>query len=256
MAEPTNAEPWSDAYREADARGLGYVGTDLLLLGLARGEGVVGEVLRELGATPTAISKVLDPIYANREASPRPETDELGRPWHVRATPAAEQARGRASGIAIALGVPETWAHLLIALAYDRSGFHSSVLRHVGASRFAIIEALKVRGIAVPSKPPPRDRDPMTQAVILPDAHARIVVAELGRRSIADRATYFDEEGSGRWGYGGIPKRPGDAQVTAQASIDLRGIVRVALDEAGLPQPAEDDWETLWPCEQMTGPFG
>lgn len=245
MEEPTHADPWGEAYQEADARGLGYVGTDLLLLGLARGEGVVGGVLRELGATPSAIAASLDPIYASREASPRPETDELGRPWHVRATPAAEQARGRASGIAIALGVRETGAHLLIALAYDRSGFHASVLRQVGVSRSAIIEALKVRGIAVPSKPPPRDPDPITQAVILPDAHARIVVAELGRISLADRATYFDEEGSGRWGYGGVPGRPGDARVSAQATVDLRRIVRDALDEAGLPQPAESDWETF-----------
>ena len=99
----------------------------------------------------------------------------------------------------------------------------------------------------MPPDPPPRDPEPMTQAVILPDANARIVVAELGRRSIADRATYFDEEGSGRWGYGGVPERPGDAKISAQASIDLRAIVRAALEEAGLPQPSEDDWKTFGP---------
>ena len=206
---------------------------------------MVGEVLRDLGATPAAITAVIDPIHASSVEAPRPDTDELGRPWHVRATPAAEQARGRAGGIAIALGQRETWVHMLLALAYDRSGIHASVLRQIGVSRTAIVQALKTRGVAVPSNPPARDADPLTQAVILPDAHARIVVAELGRRSIADQATYFDEEGSGRWGYGGVPERPDDARVSAQASIDLREIVRAALEGAGLPQPTEDDWESF-----------
>ena len=247
LEEPTRVEPWSDAYREADVRGLGHVGTDLLMLGLARSDGVAGEVLRDLGATPAAITPVIDQICASNVASPRPETDELGRPWHLRATPAAEQARGRAHGIAIALGERDTWQHLLLALVYDRDGLHASVLRQVGVGRSAIVEALKARGVAVPPNPPPRDADPTTQAVILPDAHARLVVAELGSRSIADQATYFDEEGSGRWGYGGVPERPGDARVSAQAAIDLRGIVRAALEEAGLPQPSEDDWESFAP---------
>jgi hypothetical protein len=245
MLEESHPEPWSNARREADARGLGHIGTDLILLGLARGTGVAGDVLRDLGVTPEAITRIVDDIHASSIASPPPETDELGRPCHVRATPAAEQARGRASGIAIALGDHETWAHLLLALAYDRSGIHASVLRRIGVSRTAIVEALKNRGVAVPNKPPPRDPDPTTQAVILPDPHARVVVAELGRRSIADRAMYFDEEGAGRWGYGGVPERPDDARISAQASIDLRGIVHEALDEAGLPQPAEDDWTSL-----------
>ena len=245
MEDATHAEPWSETHREAEARGLGHVGTDLLLLGLSRADGVAGDVLRDLGATPAAITPILDQIDASNHASPRPETDEFGRPWHVRATPAVEHARGRAEGIAIGLGARETQAHLLLALAYDRHGFHSSILRQLGVSRSAIVEALKARGVAVPVNAPPSDPDPMTQGVTLPDAHARIVVAELGRRSIADRATYFDEEGSGRWGYGSVPDRPDDASISAQASIDLRGIVRAALEEAGLPQPAEDDWESI-----------
>ena len=247
----TDVEPWSDAFREAEARGVSHFGTDLLLLGLARGNGVAGEVLRELGATPAAITPIIDEIYVSSIRPRRPETDEFGRPWHVRPTPAAEHARGRANGIAIGLGERERWVHLLLALAYDRSGIHCSILQRLGVSRFAIVEALKVRGVAVPPNAPPRDRDPQTQAVILPDAHARVVVAELGRRSIADRDRYFDEEGSGRWGYGGVPERPADARIGAQASIDLRSIVREALDDAGLPQPAEDDWVSYGPAESI-----
>lgn len=200
-------------------------------------------MLRGLGATPEAIAPVIDGMVADGAVAPKPETDELGRPWHLRPTPAAEHARGAATGIAIGLGERETYVHLLLALAYDRSGIHAGILRHVGVSRQAIVDALRERGVAVPPKPPARDPDPQTQAVILPDAHARVVGSELSRRSLADRATYFDEEGSGRWGYGGLPDRPGDARVSAQASIDLRGIVREALEEAGLPQPAETNWE-------------
>ena len=245
MAEEAQLDPWSFAHREADARGLGYIGTNLVLLGLARTHSVAGEVLRDLGATPEAISRIIDGTKTSANSSPRPETDEHGRPWHPRATPAAEQARGRASGIAIALGEREVWVHLLLALAYDRSGSHASILRRIGVSRAAIVDTLKDRGVAVPSKAPPRDPDPTTQAVVLPDAHARLVVAELGRRSIADRAAYFDEEGHGRWGYGGVPERPDDARVSAQASVDLRGIVHEVLEDAGLPQPAEDAWASF-----------
>jgi hypothetical protein len=189
------------------------------------------------------MTPVIDQLNTSSVAAPRPERDELGRPWHVRATPAAEQARGWARGIAVAQGERETYAHLLLALAYDRDGVHNIILRQVGVSRAAIVEALKAHGVTVPPNPPPRDPDPMTQVVTLPDAHARVVVAELGRRSLADRATYFDGEGSGRWGYGGVPERPGDAHITAQAAIDLREIVQTALENAGLPQPAEADWE-------------
>lgn len=245
MEEPVGVDPWADAHREADARGVGHLGTDLLLLGLARGEGVAGEVLRDLGATTERMTPLIDQLSAGREASTRPGPDEMGRPRHVRPTPAAEHARGRANGLAIALGVRESATHLLLALAYDRSGVHAGVLKQLGVSRSAIVESLKARGVAVPPSVPPRDADPMTQAVLLPDAHARVVVAELGRRSVADRATYFDEEGSGRWGYGGVPERPGDARVTAQAGIDLRSIVQAALAEAGLPQPPDDDWGSL-----------
>jgi Clp amino terminal domain, pathogenicity island component len=208
VAEEAYLDPWSDAHREADARGLGYIGTDLVLLGLARSEGLVGEILRGLGATPEAITPVIDQINSNSVASPRPDTDEQGRPRHVRATPRTEHARGRAHGIAIGLGERQAPVHLLLAIAYDRDGIHASVLRQIGVSRTAIVDAVKSRGIAVPPSPPPRDADPITQAVILPDAHARIVVDELVRRSVADRAAYFDEEGSGRWGYGGVPERP------------------------------------------------
>jgi hypothetical protein len=50
MDEPIDVDPWADAHREADARGLDHVGTDLLLIGLARGQGTAADVLRDLGA--------------------------------------------------------------------------------------------------------------------------------------------------------------------------------------------------------------
>jgi len=112
------------------------------LLGLSRADGVAGAVLRDLGVTSATLTPVLDRIYASDHASPRPKTDEFGRPWHVRATPPAEQARGRAEGIATGLGERQGRVHLLLALAYDRDGFHSSILRQLGVSRSSIVEAL------------------------------------------------------------------------------------------------------------------
>ena len=237
--------PWAEAHREADARSLGYIGTDLVLLGLARGEGVAGDVLRDLGATPAAIEAAIDRLHANDETS-RPEAGVKGRPSRVRPTPAAEHARGRASGIAIGLGERTTREHLLLALAYDRSGIHTDVLHQVGVTRSAIVEVLRAQGIGATS-PPPRDPDPMTQSVTMPDAHARVVAAELGRRSIGVRATYSDEEGHGRWSYGGARERPGDACVRAQESIDLRGLsARHSMLPASRNLP-EEQWETLTP---------
>jgi ClpA/ClpB-like protein len=76
-------DPWAEAYREARERRLGYIGTDLLLLGLARTTGVASEVLRELGATPDAISAAIDalgvrPPLRTRAASSTPMAARSG----------------------------------------------------------------------------------------------------------------------------------------------------------------------------------
>jgi hypothetical protein len=233
---------WSQAHRKAAELGLDYVGTDLLLLGLTQGGGVAAEVLAELGATEESVSSVVARLLTSA-----PPSREPGRKEHPRPTPAAEHARGRAEGIAIGLGVSEATVHTLLALAYDRHGVHASVLRILGVDRREIVRRLAARGIEVPADPPPPDPAPHTESVVLPDAQARLVAAELGRRSTERPDWFFDAWGGGSWGYGQMPDRPGDSRISAEPRIGLRPIVIDVLRSAGQPAPPEDAWETTLP---------
>src|SRR5262245_14323061 len=150
-------DAWSEAIAEAGKLGVGYVGTDMLLLGLTQTEGLAAEVLAAAGATEQAIARIVE---GHNRAEETPATEqELAYP---RPTPAAEQARGRAEGFGIALGIESGSVCRLVALAYDRGGLHASTLHLVGADRAAIVRALADRGVAVPPTPPTPDRRPMT----------------------------------------------------------------------------------------------
>src|SRR3954468_11173846 len=96
-------DPWWEAEREARDHGLGYVGDDLLLLGLSRTEGPAGQVLRDLGATPEKVLELIDSFGWQ----PARDLDDAAR-TNPRTSPAVEQTRGRAEGIAIGLGRDQT----------------------------------------------------------------------------------------------------------------------------------------------------
>ena len=231
-------DAWSEAIAEARKLGVGYVGTDMLLLGLTRTEGLAAEVLAQAGATEAAIAKIVEDT--NGADKPPATEQELAYP---RPTPAAEHARGRADGFAIALGIESRSVCLLLALAYDRGGLHASTLRLVGAGRGAIVRALADRGVAVPPTPPAPDRRPMTVSVILPDEQARAVVHELSRRSTEDMEFWFDPWGSASWGYGAVKDRPDDARISGEERINLRALVPEILAANGYPLPPDDAWE-------------
>ena len=232
-----------DAWTEADAIAheldVGYVGTDMVLLGLTRTEGMAAEVLSAAGATEAAIA----PIVRSTNLSAKHDAEEA-ETGHIRPTPAAEHARGRAEGIGIALGIEEPSVRLLLALAYDRYGLHSSVLRHVGASRAAIVEALAKRGVPIPPTPPAPDRVPLSVSVTLPDDQARVVAAELARRSTDDMAYWFDAWGGASWGYGGVEGRPTEGRIYGEERIDLPSLVSEILAAGGYPQPPAEAWKT------------
>jgi hypothetical protein len=231
-------DAWSEAAAFARELGVGYVGTDMLLLGLTRTDGVAAEVLAEAGVTEEAVAKLIRDINRAGEA---PATEqELANP---RPTPAAQHARGRAEGFGIALGIESASVRLLLALAYDRNGLHSSTLHHIGADRAAIVRALADRGILVPPTPPAPDRAPFSVSVILPDEQARVVARELAKRSTEDMDFWFDAWGSGRWGYGGVEGRPGDARISGEEQINLPALVREILVANGYPPPPDDAWE-------------
>jgi hypothetical protein len=231
-------EAWSDAYREARDRALGYVGTDLLLLGLSRTDGPAGEVLRELGATPDRVLGVLDDL---RWSPAREMTDQL-REYPV-ATPRAEHARGRAEGIAIGLGRQQRQADLLLALAYDRDGVHNAILRRLGIDSASIVRALATRGVTVPAVDPPPPPPSHNIVLTLPDEQHQIVVRALSRASVADQHRFFDQWGGAYWGTNSVPERPGFGFVTATEELGLRDLATTALVDAGYPPPPEDAWE-------------
>jgi hypothetical protein len=233
-------DPWSEAYREAQERKLGYIGTDLLLLALARTSGVAGDVLRELGATPEAISAAIDVVIVERP----PDIDAV-RIEHPADTPRTAHARGRAEGLAIATGAKESAAHLLLALAYDRDGIHSGLLQRVGVDRAAIVTRLADRGIAVPPKPPAPDREPQPVQLVLPAEQADVVVRALSKATVADQDRFFDAHGGGRWGFNAVPDRPGFNHIFATRDLGLREFASEVLRAAGYLEPPEDAWKDL-----------
>jgi hypothetical protein len=231
-------DAWTEAAAIAMELGVGYVGTDMLLLGLTRTEGMAADLLAGAGATEDAVAAIVD--HTDRSL-PAAEDADLA---HPRLTPAAQQAWGRAEGIGIALGISSGSIRLLLALAYDRYGVHGSVLRHVGADRAAIVAALADRGVPVPPLPPAPDRTPHSVSVTLPDEQARVVAAELARRSTEDVDYWFDAWGGASWGYGGVEGRPADARISGEERIGLHELVPEILAESGYPRPPDDAWES------------
>ena len=232
-------DAWSEATAIAKDLGVAYIGTDMLLLGLTRTEGLAADTLAAAGATEAAVAAIV--MHTERSEDPAAAETNVAYP---RPTPAAEHARGRAEGLGIALGISDASVRLLLALAYDRWGVHSSVLRFVGADRARIVETLAARGVPVPPSPPAPDRTPHSVTVILPDEQARAVAAELARRSVADRAYWFDAWGGASWGYGGVPGQPADSRISGEERIGLHELVPEILAASGYPPPPDDAWET------------
>jgi Clp amino terminal domain, pathogenicity island component len=233
-------DPWAEAIREAREHELGYVGTDLVLLGLSRTDGPAGQVLRELGATPEKLFEVIDRFGW----TPANDVDELLK-MYPRETPAAHHARGRAEGIAIGLGKQETQVDLLLALAYDRNGFHQAILGQLGIDSPSIVAAVARRGLPVPATPPPSRPEPPSLQLVLPLEQRDVVLKAIEKATIEDRARFFDEYGQGRWGMNAIPERPGYGFISATDGLGLREIATAALTEAGYPPPPEDAWTKL-----------
>jgi hypothetical protein len=217
-------DAWVEAEREARKRGLGYVGTDLLLLGLARSTGIAAEVLGELGVTVEAVEVAIDDLPRVRDAA---TVD------HPRATPRTERLLGVAQGLAIGTGERSTNAHLLLALAYDRNGPHVGVLRTLGVARGMIVGRLAGRGVKVPPKPPPSDASAKSDQLVLPRDQAEIVIQALVRGIKDDPLRFVDGEGEGRWGFNHVDDRPGYMRIVAEPGLGLNQIAAEALRAAG-----------------------
>ncbi|HET8785447.1 MAG TPA: Clp protease N-terminal domain-containing protein [Candidatus Limnocylindrales bacterium] len=233
------SDPWTEAWAIAKELDVSYVGTDMLLMALTRTDGMAADVLAAAGATEAAVAGIVTQTNRPGAIPADPQAD----PAHRRLTPAANVTRGRAEGLGIALGIADGSVRLLLALAYDRNGVHSSVLHHLGVDRGALVQALADRGVPVPATPPAPDRTPHLVWVTLPDEQARVVVAELARRSTEDMEHWFDAWGNSSWGYGGVDDERGDARIYGEERIDLRKLVPEILAASGYPPPPEDAWE-------------
>ncbi len=65
--EQTLRAAWTEAFAIARDLGAGYVGTDMLLMGLTRTEGAAAEVLAAAGATEAAVAAIVTPT--NRDGA-------------------------------------------------------------------------------------------------------------------------------------------------------------------------------------------
>jgi Clp amino terminal domain, pathogenicity island component len=236
-------DAWREAAaiaREADAT---WLGTDMLLVGLTRSGGVAQAVLAEAGITDAAFSQEV--IQANRTQVGVRQQDQQSDP---KPTPAAEQARGCADGLALALAIEDRHVTLLLALLYDRDGLHGWMFRRAGADRGSLVRALAARGAGVPPTMPAPEPPRRTEQVTLPEAQADVVIDELVRRTTTEPAEWFDAWGAASWGYGADPDRPDVTRITGETRIRLRELVPEILAANGFPEPTEDAWETLDPA--------
>jgi hypothetical protein len=219
-------ELWLDAWALAAERGQETLTTDLLLVALARQPGVAGEVLRSLGASEDALLHAIPPARA-----------QSGRPAAFIATsPAVEQARGRAEGLALGAGLPLDPTDVLVALAYDDSGMHASVLRFVGVDRGEIVERLRSLGVRTPPVAPPLDMPSKSVSFSLTEDEARLVIDELVARTTSGDRELIGSSGRSRWGYGRDAADPGRVRIHVEPDIPIDDIVAGILgftDEKG-----------------------
>ena len=219
-------ELWFDAWALAAERDQERQTTDLLLVALARQPGVVGEVLRSLGASEDALRRAIPPA---RAPSGR-------RAAFIATSPAFEQARGRAEGLALGAGRPTDPTDVLIALAYDDTGMHASVLRFVGVDRGEIVERLRSLGVHTPPVAPPPDMPAKSASFSLTDDQARVVIDELAARTTRGDRDLIGPTGRSRWGYGRDPVDPARVRIHAEPDIPIDDVVASILgfaDEKG-----------------------
>ena len=209
-------ELWMDAWDLASERGQAVLTTDLLLVALARQPDTAGDVLRSLGAADAALFRVIPPG--------RPAPGAQGSAL-VATSPAVEQARGRAQGIALGLGVPVDSPHVLLALAYDDAGMHASVLQSLAVDRGDIVERLQNAGVRVPTAAPPPDASLKSESISLAPDEARLVIDALLARTTSGEGGLMGPNGRSRWGYGVDREDDGRVRIYAEPQVPLRSIV-------------------------------
>jgi ATP-dependent Clp protease ATP-binding subunit ClpA len=199
----------------------GWVGCEHYLLALVAEPSAATEVLAELGVTYDR----LDAYMRNLRGDPDWGLPRYQERHGLSPSPAAYRLEARAEGLALAWGhrspTPEHW---LLAMVYVDGGV-GDVLHQHGASRQAILDALRRRGVRVPEvEPPPYRPWRFVQ---------RIEVTEAELQPVIDLLIQRHSSGSGpRWGFNWLPGEPRRARVDAEEGIDLDEVLAEARRRA------------------------
>lgn len=190
-----------------------WIGPEHYLLALLAESSVASEALAELGVTYDR----LDDRLRNQEEEPEWASPRYEQARGLSPNPAAYRLEARAEGLALAWGhrwpAPE---HFLLAMVYEDDGV-AGWLHHLGASRPAILETLRRRGVRVPEVEPPPYR-PWR-------GDHRVEVEEAELHPLIDLLIQQHPPGSEwRWGFNWLPGEPRRARVDAEEGIDL-GVV-------------------------------
>jgi Clp amino terminal domain, pathogenicity island component len=220
--------PTSAAYRAADvARRLeqSWIGTEHVLLALFDEPGPATEALEELGVTRELVE---EEARAHSRSDPPPPPYQPGQ--SLSPNPAWYKMTGCAKGLALASGRhrPEP-EHYLLAMVFDEHAV-SPLLRQLGSSERALVDALARRGVRVPEVDPP---------VFRPwRGFHRIEVTEAELEAVIHVLNERYPPGSGpEWGFNwlGDPEAGGPrrAWVGGEEDVDLDAALATARDRAG-----------------------
>jgi len=217
----------SAAYRAADeARRLehSWIGTEHVLLAMFAEPSPATEALEELGVTRDRVEEAARGM-GRGEPRPRPYEPGMG----LSPNPAWYKLTGCATGLALAAGRrrpgPE---HLLLAMVYGEHAV-GPLLRRVGSSEQALLDALARRGVPVPAVDPPVYRPWRGRRRIdVTEAELKGVLDVLGER--------YPPGSEWRWGFNWYPDDPQGgsrrAWVDGEEGVDLEDALATARARA------------------------
>ena len=194
-----------------------WLGAEHYLLAVLAEPGVATEVMADLGVTHEGVAGQLARINTFKGRRIR-YLESKG----ISTNPRAHDVSGWATGFAAAAGrkVPsrEDW---LLATLYEGGGIVSTVLRELGVSAAAVVDALRQRGVRTPDFNPDVDRPWQ--------GHHEVEVAKSEWEKVVDVLNEKIPQGSSlRWGFNSRRDRPGKIQFVAEDGIDLDAIVAEA----------------------------
>jgi ATP-dependent Clp protease ATP-binding subunit ClpA len=212
-------KPWGRAFAlaipEAESLGHSWLGEVHILLGITRTDSAARRALDAQGLTH---ARIRDAVEGLERSSVVPEHPDRPK-WQF--NPAAIGAIKWAEGFSKARGEEPVDHHLLLAVLWDDRCFSAAVLRRLGVSRSAVVEALRREGASTPDGDPPPDPPQVDwgEKIALTMDELRTVVRELPKRLSGP------ESGQFAWNHDG----KGHGFVIADRAIDLRGHVDAIL---------------------------